>query len=213
MFIDILEEGKDLAEAIGELGLRINCLENLSYMHWGMGDLEQAFALIERTLREQRSIDYSPFHHAYCFVYLGFFLEGSGDLTSAVANLDEARSVFVRLGVDTDALEPQAVEARCLLKLGREDEARQLATEVWSILDERGSRGISFPSRVYLCIADVVDPVECPGITASEVIEIGYQDLLQRAGNISDPQWRQSYLENDRENCTLIQRWKQLHNG
>ena len=210
---DILEEGKDLAEAIGELGLRINCLENLSYMHWGMGDLEQAFALIERTLREQRSIDYSPFHHAYCFVYLGFFLEGSGDLTSAVANLDEARSVFVRLGVDTDALEPQAVEARCLLKLGREDEARQLATEVWSILDERGSRGISFPSRVYLCIADVVGPIECPGITASEVIEIGYQDLLQRAGNISDPQWRRSYLENDRENCTLIQRWKQLHNG
>jgi DNA-binding SARP family transcriptional activator len=209
----ILEEGMALAEAIGERGLPTAYMSNLSYMYWCSGELEQAIALAEQALREHKVLGFSPVGQAYCLAYLGFYLEESGDLTSAIANLKEARSVFIHLGVNTDAVELQAVEARCLATLGQQEEARQLATDVWSVLREHGSEGISFPSRVYVCIADVASAIGIPGITPAEVVDAGYRDLVQRAEQISDPEWRQSFLENVVDNRTIVERENHLQAG
>jgi len=102
----------------------------------------------------------------------------------------------------------QAVEARCLLALGQREAARQLATEVWAYLCEHGTDGIDYPSRVYVCVADVFGAIETPGVSAREVIKAGYRDLMQRAAKISDADWRRSFLENAAENRAIVERWE-----
>jgi hypothetical protein len=63
---------------------------------------------------------------------------------------------------------------------------------------------------MYGCIADVFAAIESPPASVHEVIEAGYQDLMQSAEKISNVEWRQSFLENVVENRTIIERWKLL---
>ena len=100
------------------------------------------------------------------------------------------------------------MEARCLLALGRREEALPLATEVWEYLREHGTVGMENPSRAYLCAADVFAAIETGGVSAQALIEAGYQDTMQRAEKISDLEWRQSFLENVVENRMIIEKWK-----
>jgi hypothetical protein len=127
--------------------------------------------------------------------------------------LAKARAGFAEIGVDPDRFETQAVEARVALAQGRRDEARQLTLEVWNYLCEHGTEGLSSPAWVYVCVADVFSQLEMHNSEASayEVIEAGYRELLVRTEKISDPQWRQSFLENVAENRAVIERWQADH--
>ena len=69
---------------------------------------------------------------------------------------------------------------------------------------------MEFPSRVFLCVADVFKALEVPGISEGEVISAGYDDLMRRAEKISDATWRQSFLENAVENKAIVKRWEKL---
>jgi hypothetical protein len=88
--------------------------------------------------------------------------------------------------------------------------AEKLADEVWFYLRQYGSAGFSFPSRVYLDLADVFTAIESPSAPAQDIIEAGYHDLMQRAGRISNQEWRKSFLENVAENRKIVERWKRL---
>ena len=63
-----------------------------------------------------------------------------------------------------------------------------------------------------MCVADVfgADGTPRPDVSPREVIETGYRELLARARKISDPQWRQAFLENVPHNRALAQQWKNL---
>jgi hypothetical protein len=63
---------------------------------------------------------------------LGIYLESAGAWNAAIEHLAEANAIFLRLGTPSDCLEPQAVQARCLLAPRQYEEARQLASEVWT---------------------------------------------------------------------------------
>lgn len=205
-----LEEGLALAEAIDDRALQTSLRYNLSYVLWCSGNRRLAQALGERALQEFRTAGSNSVGLACCLVYLGTFADEAGNLSAAAAYLAEARDRYLRIGVAPLRMEGQAVEARCILALGRREQARQLATEVWAHLRERGSEGMDFPSRVYICIADVLAAVGAPGISSQEVIESGYRDLMQRAEKLSDEAWRQSFLENVAENREIIERWKKM---
>ncbi len=43
---------------------------------------------------------------------------------------------------------------------------------------------------------------------ARRSVEAGYQELQERAGKISDPEWRKSYLENVPEHRTITETWE-----
>jgi hypothetical protein len=103
------------------------------------------------------------------------------------------------------------VEATCLLALGRRNEAQQLAATAWAYLAEHGSTGIDFPTRAYLCVADVFAAQATPEIAPQAVIAAGYRNLMRRAVKISDPVWRRSFLENVAEHKRLVERWQQIN--
>ena len=131
----------------------------LSYVHWCLGDVEQAITLGEYALRENRALGFSRHSEAAVLAGLDFYQESVGAWAAAAENLAEARAGFLGLGTYSDSLIAQSVEARCMLALERYEEARKLAGEVWGYIREHGSAGIFFPGRVYVAIADVATPL------------------------------------------------------
>jgi predicted ATPase len=205
---DTLEKGLVLAEAIGERGLPVPLTDNLGYVYWSRGDRDRAIALGEQALRENRNMGGSPYNEAGILAGLGLYLESAGEWAAAIEHFTEARAIFARLGMNAEGLEAQVVEARARLALGQPEEARQLASDAWKHLHKHGSAGIFYPARVYVCVADIVHAIEIPGLSVREVIEAGYHDLMQRAGKISDIEWRRSFVENVAENRAIVERWK-----
>lgn len=203
------ENGLVLAEAIDNRALQTSLRYNLSYVLWCSGKRELAQATGEQALLKFKTTVQNPVGHACCLVYLGIYAQDAGNLSAAAEYLAEARDRYLRVGMAPLRMEGQAVEARCLLALEHREEARQLATEVWDHLREQGSDGMDFPSRAYLCTADVLEITEAPDISVREVIAAGYHDLMKRADKISDATWRQSFLENVAENREIVKRWQQ----
>jgi tetratricopeptide (TPR) repeat protein len=205
------EAGLTLAESVGDRFLQTNLRFDLCYVLWCNGDPDGARALGERALQELRISAYRPLAVATCLAYLGVILEGMAEYHTAAAYLAESRALFVRGGQHGVGMEAQAIEAYCQLALGQRKEAQQLASEVWAFLDAHGTVTMDYPSRVYLCIADVVAQVASPEITEREVLDAGYAELLQKAEMIDDPAWRRSFLEDELSNRALAARWKSLN--
>jgi tetratricopeptide (TPR) repeat protein len=206
----VLQEGIMLSEAIGERGMIASHQDNLSYAYWCSGEHEQAMALTKQALETFRTEAYRLHGEAACLAQLGWYLAEVENWDEAALYLKEARIKFLELRTRSDVMEQQALEARCLLALGRQEEALELATEAWSYLSEYGSVGINFPARMYGLIADVFAAIESPPASAREVIETGYRDLMQSAAKISIMEWRKSFLENVTENRTIVERWNRL---
>ncbi len=204
------EEGLALAEAIGDRALQTSHRYNLSYVLWCSGDRDLARETGEQALLEFRTAGQNTLGHACCLAYLGIYLEEVGDWTGAALYLAEARTRYSSIGVKSYKMEAQAVEARCMLALGRREEAQRLATEAWDYVREHGTGGMDFPSRVYVCLADLFGAIETPGIAARQVIEAGYCELMARSEKISDADWRRSFLENVVENKAVVARWEKI---
>jgi tetratricopeptide (TPR) repeat protein len=203
-----LEAGLALAQATSDGYWQIIFWFDLCYVLWSSGDRDGGRASGERALQELRRGGYNPMGLATCLFYLGLILEDIEDYHTAAAYLTESRTIYAEGGWPGSRMEVQATEARCLLALGRHREAQQLAVEVWTFMRAHGTATIDFPSRVYLCIADVVARVPTPDITEHEVLEAGYAELMQTAEMIEDSARRRSFLEDELSNRALVARWK-----
>jgi DNA-binding SARP family transcriptional activator len=207
------EEGLALAEATGDRHSQASFMFDLSYVFWCTGDLDRALAMGERVLLDLRATRSRPLGLAICLAYLGMMLEDVGDPAAAATYLAEARTLYANAGVTGYRMEVQAAEARCMLALRRREEAQRLAVEAWAYLRAHGSAGMDFPSRTFVCLADVFGAIEMPGVSVRQVLEAGYEDLIQRAEKISDADWRRSFLEKAVENRAIIERWQRLRQG
>lgn len=205
----LLEAELPRAEMLGDQRLHASALRHLGYVYWWSGERDVAQQILKQALNElTRTGD--AYGEAACSAYLGYILEAANDLTSAAEYLAKARARFGEVGADSDKFEAQAVESRVALAQGRREAARQLVTEVCSYLREHGTEGLSSPSWIYVCVADVLEAVETPNISPREVVETGYRELMQRAEKISDPDWHRSFLENVAENKALVERREKL---
>jgi len=205
------EAGLPIAEAIGDRHWQTSHKVGLSYALWCGGDHDGALEVGEAALRELRTSGYRRIGLADCLAYLGLILQDAQDYSTAAAYLAESRALYVEGGQHGSGMEVQAIEARCRAELGQEEEAWRLAAEVWAFVRGNGTASIDFPSRIYLCIADVVAQVAMPGVTEREVLDAGYANLVQKADLISDPEWRRSFLEDELSNRALAIRWKSLN--
>jgi ATP/maltotriose-dependent transcriptional regulator MalT len=206
----VFESGLALAAAIGDQALQTSHRYNLSYALWYNGDQDGAQRMAEKALQAFRAADTHTIGHACCLAYLGIYLVEAGDLAGAAAYLGQSGKMYVHIGAKSYRMEAQAVEAYCMLLQDRCKQAEELAVEVWAYVREHGTVGMDFPSRVYVCLADVFSEIAAPDVTVREVLETGYGDLIQRAEKISDPDWRRSFLENVIENRTIVARWEKI---
>jgi predicted ATPase/DNA-binding SARP family transcriptional activator/class 3 adenylate cyclase len=202
-----LETALTQAELLADRWLHANILCRLGYVDWRSGEKKLAQQAQEKALNELTIIG-DAYGEAACLAYLGYILEDAGEWASAEEYLTKARAGFAEIGVDSDRVEAQAVEARVVFAQGRQEEARQLAMGAWNYLREHGTEELNSPSLLYVCIADVLDGVEISDVSAHEVIEAGYRDLMQKAEKISDPEWRCSFLENIDENRAIVEQWE-----
>lgn len=207
---DTLVVGLELANLMGIDRYQAYHMINLGFVYWRIGDLKAAAQMEEQALKEYSATG-EAFGHAGCQAYLGYIYEEEGNLALAAEYLTKARGGFSELGVDADRFEAQAVEARVALAQGRREDAKKLTKEVWNYLCEHGTEGLGSPSWLYVCVADVLDVVEISNISMREVVETGYRELMQRAEKVSNPEWRQSFLENVAENRIIIERWEKMN--
>jgi hypothetical protein len=105
-------------------------------------------------------------------------------------------------GYANDAL---AGQIRCLLALGRLEEARASNDELWQRLSKEGAEGMEFSILAYETCADLF---EASGDTAQSrlAIEKGCAELRVRAERIGDLTWRQAFLENVPEHHRFVLR-------
>ncbi len=197
------EEGLALAAAIGDRLTQTMQRWNLTYVLWCQGDTAQARMYGESALEDLRIANQSRTAVATALGHLGLVAEDAGDLSRADAYLTEACALYRETAFVGPRMELQAVEARCLLRLGRPQEAAFLAEEVWAHILTRGLDMFDYPSRVFVCLADVMARVEAPKAPA-RVLDRGYRELMRSAAMIEDPQWRRSFLEQEVSNRQLL---------
>jgi len=204
-----LAEGLDLANLMGIGRYQAYHLLNLGFVCSQLEDFEAAVQMEEMALAKF-SAGGDAYGQAACRATLGNICEATGNLDLAAEYLAAACAGYAEIGADSDRFEAQSTAARVALGQGQPDKARCLALEIWEFLAEHGTAGFGPTAWIYLCIADVVAAVEAPGLSAGEAIEAGYRDLMQRAAQISDVEWRRSFLENVAENRALVVRWEEI---
>ncbi len=208
--IALHREALATAEAIGDRNIQVTNRFDLSYVYWCAGERERGREIGERLLAELRETKSDPLSVANCLGNLGLVLEEAGELTTAASFLAEAHALYAAHSIEGAWTEVEAVEARAVLRLGRREEAQRLALEVWAQLQKQGAIRLDYPSRVYLCIADVFAEVETPGVSERDPLEAGYELLVRRSEMIENPEWRRSFLENEVTNRALLARWRAL---
>jgi hypothetical protein len=167
--------------------------------------------LEEEALRELTAVG-DTFGRAACLQYLGYIAEQAGDAAGAARRFSEAHEEFSRAGARANALDCTAGLARCALAQGELEAARQAAAEVWQHLADHSSAGLELPGLAYLTCVEVFEALgELE--TSRAALAAGYRDVMARAEKISDPEWRQSFLENVPEHRALVAQWERSQAG
>jgi class 3 adenylate cyclase/tetratricopeptide (TPR) repeat protein len=208
-----LEQCLRLNEAIGARHERAYNLQNLGWTCLRTGDGRTARRLLEESLREMTAVG-DTYGRAGALLYLGLAAEQAGDFTGAARRFDEALAGFSRGGARGAAADCTAGLARCALAQGQLEQARQHTAALWQHLSQQGPAGMELPGLGYQTCADLFDALG-DAATSRAAVEAGYRDLMARADKISDPDWRQSFLDNIPEHRAMVDLWErgQAANG
>ncbi len=206
---DTLLAGLELVALAGSVRSRAYLMFNLGFVYLHTGDLDAAARAEEQALASFSAIG-EAYGRAGCQAMLACIHEAAGSLALAAEYGAAACAGYAEIGLEADRFDAQATRAHMALRLGQPDEARELALEVWRYLREHGTEGMATSAEAYSYVADVVEAAGAPGVTAREVIEAGYRELMRRSEMISDPDWRRSFLENVPENRAIVERWKEI---
>jgi tetratricopeptide (TPR) repeat protein len=191
----------ELAEALENPRLIAYNQLNLGLTYFRLGKYEKGRNYLERTLVACRNI-HDTFALAACQSYLGLTFEGSGDYELAESRFCEAWESFNQIGAPGYAMDALSGMARCALETGRLEQAGKHSLEICSYLDENGSQGMEFPILAYLTCARIFEQTG-DDERRRQSIEKGYQQLMERAEKISDPEWKKTYLEQVSEHRTI----------
>jgi tetratricopeptide (TPR) repeat protein len=192
---------------------------NLALAYWRNADIASARQLLE-SMRDELSRAEDAFARAARLSYLGLVLEQSGELQDARACFIQAAVLFKSNGIASFAVDAIVGLGRCALVEDDLEQAHAHAIIVWDHLQQRGTQGMEFPIRAYLTCAEIFDALGTLSTTFEEELRFddmsraavaeGYRELMQRAERITNPEWRDSFLDNVPEHRAIIARWQQL---
>ncbi len=210
-----LEQGIALCDLIGDRRSHAYNVVNLGGVMLLSGDLHSAKKLFEQGLSEAIAVGDDSLRAGIRWE-LGRLAELSGDYAGATHYLEEALQTYVDMEMSARSMETTALVAKCALGQGQVDAARRDANQVWAYLQEHGSAAMDEALLTYLSLADVfqtlAESAQTSGDTSTvrAIIEAAYELVMARARKISDPAWRQSFLENVPSNRAVVERWQQL---
>jgi adenylate cyclase len=204
--ISSIEQAMQISLQIGYLAQCIHNRWNLSLANLRMGDPEAA---VQNLKQVELDVIGKGFLETYHLFYSGLAGEGVGDHAKAKADFERGYEGFLEMDFIANASDSLAGMARCSLKQGQIDEAKQSAEGLWNYLKKNGSSGMELPVLSYLTCADVFREIGDAGNYVAATHE-GHEVLMEMAGKISDPDMRRSFLENVPEHRTMVEMWDQL---
>ncbi|MGB8648189.1 MAG: adenylate/guanylate cyclase domain-containing protein [Anaerolineae bacterium] len=202
----LLEQAVQITQALGARRQRAYTLWNLGESCWLCDDARSAKQFYQEAL-SQIIVAGDVYGEAGVLYELGLVLESSGDHAAAQQRFAEAHDLFMDAGALPLAHEVAAGLARCARAQGHLSEARRQADLVWTFLQDHGTAGMDYAMSVYQTCIEVFDALG-EHADAAAAIEAGYRELMYKAAQISDPEWRKSFLENDRFNRALLELWQ-----
>jgi len=201
-----LEQAHAVSEALGARRNQGYDLLNFGELYLATADLRKARQSLEQALTVVLPTQDAK---AICGVQdvLGFVLLEMGDASGAARCFKETQEWAANKGLAAFACESAAGFAASAVMLGELDEARKFACEAWDYLQAYGWKGLDTPGRVYRACAETFAALgdEQNGRAA---IETAHQELMTVADQISEPVWRQSFLENVPAHRALVEMWE-----
>jgi tetratricopeptide (TPR) repeat protein len=201
-----LEQAFRLSQTIGAVNQSAYCKLNLGLVYTRLGDFKYAQEVLEDSISVLLETGDS-FGQAAGYAYLALALESSGDLDNAARYFSQSQQLYASIGSAGCEIDALAGLARCNLALEDLTEAKRNVTEIWNYLDEQGPLCLEFPIMTYLSCVYSFDATG-DSSAALAAIQAGYDDLLQRAGKISDLIWRESFLNNIPEHREIKRLWE-----
>jgi class 3 adenylate cyclase/tetratricopeptide (TPR) repeat protein len=203
-----LEEALALSQAIGARREQLYNQLNLGLACWRTGDGQTARRLLEDVIPELEALG-DTFGRASGQNYLALVLEQLGNVVAAAEAFEQARASFDEIGARGCAADALAGLTRCRMVLGDLAAVRESAEALWHCLHE-GTGGMELPLLAYDTCARAFEMVGEADL-ASVAVGVGHAVLMDQASKISDPEWRQSYLEGIPEHRALVERQAAAH--
>ena len=175
---------------------------NISLALWRMDRLESALQSVESAIAELQAIQ-DTFGVATGEAYRGLMLERTGDILAAQAAYARAESSLREMSIPGYADDALCGLARCALAQGQLEEARRLAGQICANLSQGGAQGMELPGMAFLTCAQVYSALHDPE-NVRNVVNRGAEEITRRANQISDPDWRASFLDNLPEHRALL---------
>lgn len=199
--IPVLQRGIELAQAIGHRTFYAYSCLNLALAVMRGGDPLSALEDLDRCLPELKAMA-DAFGCGICQEYAGLAREQAGQTAEALAGFEQAAKVLATIGAAGNMHDAQAGVARCHLALGDMEKALEYALPVWDFLQQKSGAGMEFPLLGYETCANVFTASSQTAL-ARQAVEAGCRELMVRAGKISLPEWRRSFLTQVPEHCRL----------
>jgi tetratricopeptide (TPR) repeat protein len=200
-----LEESLVLNEAMGARRQRAYVLLNLVLAYWRRGDCQRAQEILQQVMPEFEAIG-DVFGLGVGMTYAGLCAELAVDHVEGSKAFREASEILSEANLQAFAQDSLAGLARCQLAQGDQEGASHTAEQVWAYLQKGGGKGLELPINAYLTCATVFEKLREPD-KAKEVIEAGYQELIEQATKISDAAWCASYMDNVPEHRAIQELW------
>jgi tetratricopeptide (TPR) repeat protein len=167
--------------------------KNLGLVMHDLGEFQAAQTLCQKALEIDRAIGDSE-GEGYSLTYLALALEGLEEFEAAADAYYEALELRREIGQTSMAIDDLAGLARVKLKEGRIEQAKVYIDEILAWIEEHGPNGLEYPLRVYLSCFDVLEAVGQKEL-ASTTLAAAQKILSEQAERISDPEARQTFLE------------------
>ncbi len=196
-----LERARKITSEIGARMLAAYTGLNLGLANLRDGDTQAACAVLQQALQELRQMG-DPFGQAAGYTYLGLAAEDAHDPELAQESYHQAVEGYQSLNAQALEMEALAGLGRTWLASGQLLAASQSCAQVWDYLQANGPGGLEFPTLAYLTCANIFSQTGESEL-ADQAVQQGQHDLQQRAGRISDAEWRQSFLQNVPEHYAI----------
>lgn len=148
------------------------------------------------------------FGYAAGHTYTALAREQSGQIDAACIGFEKAIETLQEIGAYDKAQDAVAGVTRCLLAHNDLETAQQNAYILWNYLLHHSGAGLEFPVLAYETCANAFAAVG-QATLARRAVGSGYGELILRAGRISLPEMRRSFMENLPEHQRIRQRWQE----
>ena len=191
--LQMLQRALEITKTTGARQVGAYTKLNLAMAHWRLGDFPAAQRFLEG-LFEQLGAMGDEMAQGSERYYEGLVLESTGEWEAAEDCYQQARDIFAKLGIEPQRIELQSCLAHLYQQMGEKDASLRLASETAGYLLDKGCSGIELPFITFLSCAEAF---QAAGDLArmARVVQSGIDELRRRADRISDPYWRQVFLD------------------